>query len=811
MASDEEYQRALKGIAYAREHPDAISADALETLVGIVKSHAAPKASSTPADFGEHSSLGPTGGDMLSEKIPVQESPPPKLERYSAPKLPPKRTIEDPSLSEEEQALANSEETTRYRKENFDDESPKNATRRKDLAELAPPSFIPPAPDPGPVSFAHPLDAARAIAQHIENAKAALPASIGGNVEHFYEPSAEEYGRFKADLEQGGYHVPSREEYADMRWKMIYDAAKQQGRAVVRDAYAGEKGIAHGLGRAADATDAALLSFGNQMTLGGLGAAYTKAVRHDREASGESALHPEYATPYDETMQGDFKVAGESVPGLGEVGGGAAGILNPRGLGAGLARGAGSAVRGVAGPTSALGKIAAEGAAGALASGAGAAIEGVTGAVRDERPIEGGDIAARAKIGAMLGLPGGLVAGLAKVHGESLREAVPELPEAEKLGARTSLGGVSPGKQITALEDRAASEGAPSASSMMFGELEKPLVETGRTARAGAQESIAQTNREFYAKLSGKRQAVGPLLKEATQAHAEAMGPGGELAFQQNLPKLREQIGKMADVRIADPAKPPLAGEYRMPVAAADRAGFDVDAALNEAGVPREAAEGTEVAIRPRRLSAEELDKVVHGLDQMQAQGKLTKEPIPRYAEMQRAAREVRDRFSPEFSQTKGANSRALADLERRLAFTGLPPEIPSQGLTADQAKALQSALESAGETGPAAAERARAIRETARQAGVGSELERAQQMRSYERLQGRNSTGGGITLHKGGITEHLNPVSPVNRMRLDAISRMMGVPQLGAAGSAAGGSSQATIDQISNMLNLGTPFINGQ
>lgn len=799
MISEDEYQRVRRIAEAMKANPTVATPEQMRTVAGILRQYHEEK--SVP--------FGPPTAEQAAAQAPPEE-PVEKTSKYSPPKLPERPTVDTTGMYEQDARVAQDEANKKYDTEHFD-EVKQNATGRKDLVALAPPSYIPKPPEPGPISFAHPLDAARAISQHIENAKAALPASIGGNVEHFYEPSKEEYDRFANDLRQGGYSVPSPEEYADMRWKMIYEAAKQQGRAVVRDKFAGEKGIAHGLGRAADAADAALLSFGNQMTFGGLGAAYTKAVRHDREAAGETALHPEYATPYDETMQGDFKVAGQGLPGIGEVGGGAAGILNPKGLGAEAFRGAGAIVRGVAKPTSTLSKIAAEGAAGALASGAGAAAEGVTGAIRDERPIRADDIGERAKIGALLGIPGGIAAGLVRAHGESLREAVPELPEAEKLGARTSLGGLSPGEKISELEDKARSAGAPSASSMMFGELEKPIVESGRAARAGAQESIAQTNREFYSKLAGKRQAVGPLLKEATQAHAEAVGAGdaADLPFQQNLPKLRDQISRMADVRIADPAKPPLAGEYRMPIAAAERAGFDVDAAMNEAGVPTDMTEGVEVAIRPRRLSAEELDKVVHGLDQMQAQGKLTKEPIPRYAEMQRAAREVRDRFSPEFSATKGANSRGLADLERRLSFSGLPPEIPSQGLTADQAKALQSALESAGEAGPASAERARAIRETARQAGVGREFDQAQQMRAYERLQNRHSTGGAVHLHEHSITGYLNPASPVNRMRLDALSRMAGAPQLGAAGAAIGGASQETIDQISRMLNTGSPFLN--
>src|SRR5262249_29814124 len=107
-----------------------------------------------------------------------------------------------------------------------------NASKRKDFT--APPEFLPNPPD---AAATNPIEA---FGLKLQNARASLPGILGGKVEHFLEPSLEQF-----QAEMGPFVHPSElhhgsdayKEYADSLWQKIYDQAKAEGRPVVRDAY----------------------------------------------------------------------------------------------------------------------------------------------------------------------------------------------------------------------------------------------------------------------------------------------------------------------------------------------------------------------------------------------------------------------------------------------------------------------------------------------------------------------------------------------------------------------------------------------
>lgn len=781
--SDDDYQKALRGLRMEKAKPGTIDIDHLETLAGIVKEYRAKKPTSS--------------GSNLSDK---HEQPIDTSIRYVKPPLTPPVGTYDGSADELEK---NAAEMKQFHDANFG--ATDNYTGRKDVP---PASFTPPQPP------------AAGILDKLAQAKDALPRALGGKVQHIYEPSVLEFQNkmrpyYGAAVDHMTKNDKEYGQYADMRWKEIYDKAQTEGIPVVRQAYAPKStmndlaGVAGGLGSALAGADKTF-TFG----LGGL--AYDKLEEATRHPSADQirrqvrstggAVAPDLdPAPSRQAALDAYPISG----GLGEI----AGALHPKSLvsktggllGAGIRGAAGKAATGVAG------RIAAGALEGAGASAIGSAGIDAVDSLSDPS-MTADKIAERAKIAAMIGLPLGAVGGAIGAHGANLREG--ELGTAGP-GFRTSVrSGIKPasneeGQVMAKYIDRAKAEpGAPKASELMLSELEKPVVNHAVESRLAAESSIGADKVAAHAENPGLM-PTSDLLKAATKAHAAGMDSGGkELAFQANLPKLRAQIANLADVKPV-----PLGEEVQGAILVKDaqRMGFDVSKAL--------ADDAVEVVIRPRLVTLEKLDEVISGLDQMQKAGKRTAEPLPGYNDMAKAARDMRDRFSREYSAQQGGSGRGLHDLERRLQLSGIPQDLKPQGLDANQHKALMGSLGSYGEPGADAVARNRAIRETANLSGVGKELERSRQMRAYEKLREEAKAGSTPSLFRPLKVGTSTPV----RLRADALAQKFQLENLGnlgslssdegpqalgqRAGQAAQGASRATIDMISRMLNLGSPL----
>lgn len=781
--SDEEYQQAMRAIQMDKDRPGSVPIGDIRIFVKDIDRYRSQKSQSA--------------GSNLSDK---HEQPIDTSIRYVKPPLArPPETIVDLDQPPEEVAAAKARRE-KFMAENYTNRTPGvpsvNMTGRKDVP---PPSFEPPETP------------ATGVMDRLARAKDSLPSAFGGKVQHIYEPSLLEFQNtmrpyYGDAVDKMGKGATEFAQYADMRWKEVYDKARAQGIPVVRQAFSPNTpgnvaaGIAGGAG-------AALAGADKMFTLGLGGRAYDKLEETGRQISSlGGAVAPDLdPAPSRKAALDAYPISG----GFGELGA----ALHPKSLvaragrliGAGGRALLGGAAGGVAGR---IGVGALEGAGASAATSAGLdAVESI-----DNPNMTAGQIGERAKIAALIGLPLGAVGGAIGAHGANLQEgplgaAGPGVRSSIRSGVR--LNDSSEGRAMANIIERAKAEpGSPKASELMLNELERPLVNHALESRLAAEASIGADKAAAHAANPGQM-PTSTLLKAATKSHAAAMDDGGrELAFQANLPKLRAQIANLADV------KPVPLGEDvpgAILVSEAKRQGYDVSKALAEDAV--------EVVIRPRLVSLEKLDEVISGLDQMQKAGTRTAEPLPGYRDMAKAARDMRDRFSKEYSAQQGGAGRGLHDEARRFKLSGIPDEIKPQGLDADQHRAFVGAMSNYGEPGADAVARNRAIHETAGLAGVGKELERSQQMRAFEKLQEEARAGNAPSLFRPLKVGTSTPV----RLRADALARKLQFERLGnlgslssdegpvaigrRAGEAFQGASQATIDMISRMLNMGSPL----
>lgn len=767
--SDEEYKKAMRGIQMDKANPGSLPIEALRMFAGDIERYRSqkPRATSTPKGVAPALPLEPGTADHSNVTAALDAS-----EAYDA-----------------------------YQKQHFD-QGLKSASKRKDL--YAPPSFHPP-PDPAtlaaadrPISLLHPIDAAGTVFSMLKGAKKALPTAVGGDVEHYYEPGVDLFrkqmaanGMPQAEVARLNESDTRYREFADLMWKDIYEKAAANGKPVVRHAYeetpgAGDK-VVHAAVTGAGAVGSAAQGFGEGAFFGvpNLG---QKAV----EGGGANAAAVESAFPLSHDL------------------GMAAGMLNPLSFGAKIAAGGKALVgKGVAKAFGAKeaasipGRLAAGGLGGAAASGAtSAGIDTLSG---DER-LTPGEIGKRALIAFALGLPLGMAGEGLGMSAERLRRTS-SLGQAKKLGARTSvLHGVKADKITVALRAEAEARDL-TPRELLASELEEPIWRYAHEERGRLTEIAGRENAAAYKALEGNEPTYRPLLDTLTDAHAEMMQHGGgKVPFTQGHQMLRQEIAQMADVRVV-----PAGARRSMSVADAERRGFDVAKAFKEADIPEDMGSDVAISVEPKRVDAKGLDIAIRGVDEMRDSGVLGKYHASQFQE---AARQVRDEFGTDFAAMKERHAAAFSDLDKRLQLSGISGKVRERGLDAAQTEGLLGNVRHY--DGSESVPKAEALRSVAEGAGVRDKLERIRQIRALEDLEKRTKLSASLRLSGGDIGPKAFISADPIRFRADPIARYLS-PTLGTGGALAprygdrnripGGASQADIDQISRMLNTGSPF----
>lgn len=518
MASEQDLKDAAEALA-SPDAPAEVKAAARRLLSAL------PPKEAKPSDFGEHSSLGPTGLEAMQQGgLPKPDQADEQRQEVE------KAFTQSPEVAKALQLGAapaqaplvgeSPEEGARrhqvYIAENYDQKL-QTASKRKDLA--APPEFVPPTPvQQQPLNFFDALHQTREM----------LPEHFGGKVQHYYEPGIDQFRRDMApalgpkvlQMTEGSEEY---KQYADKLWKTIYEHAQATGQPVVRESFrtnkAPEDKLLHGV----------------EMGIGSLGSA---AIGADKGMTG--GIGGKLLTEKDnrDALTSAFPISSDV--------GFAAGAGNPNSVGSLAAKGAGKAVGAIPGAAALAGTTAGRiaGSAGQGAVGA-AATQGAMDLVGGESAGASGRAGSAALIGSLLGLGGGVVGELASSEGQSLRKESP-LGEAEKIGARTSVrNGINPGKEMQALRSEAQAEQigpahAPDVESMLAGKLEGPLTDEGRRLR-GTEEARVGTALETFHKVNQKERVAPERTVQAyADLHAKLTDAQGN-----PLPKNRPQVNSI--------------------------------------------------------------------------------------------------------------------------------------------------------------------------------------------------------------------------------------------------------------------------
>lgn len=780
--SEEDYQKALRGVEMEKAKPGSLDIDRLETLAGIVREYRAKKPQ--------------VSGSNLSDKHQLPQDTTP---RGVAPKLPEPPAF-DPNNLDAMYGAAGAD--TAYQAAHFDQKLP-NASKRKDL--YVPPEYHPPpnkddlAAADANISMLHPLDAARTISARLAGAKKALPTAVGGDVEHYYEPGIDMFREKMApvlgpEVTKMNESSPQYREFSDLMWKDIYQRAEAAGTPVVRHKYqetpgGGDK-IVHAGVTGAGAIGAAAQGFGEGAFLG-----IPNVAQHAVEGGTDNA-----------------HALGSAFP-LAQDAGYVAGLINPLSIGAKIMSGSGKlAAKGIAKvlgekeAATVAGKLTAGAVGGALGSGATSLGTDAVKDVSGEENLSGEDMAKRAALAAALGVPLGAAGTGLGMAAERLRKTTP-LGQAEKLGARTStLHGIKADPETIALRAEAeAKDVAP--RELLASELEKPIADYAHGERARLVEQASQENAAAYRAHAGHEASYRPLLNTLTEAHAEmSRAGGGKVPFSEGHEMLRNQIAEMADVEVVPPGT-----RRSMSVDEARQRGFDVAKAMKAADIPEDMAGDVAISAQPRSVDAKSLDIAIRGVDELRDKGVLGKYHANQFQE---AARQVRDEFGPEFAAIKDRHDAAFGDLERRLELSGISGKVREGPLEANQVEGLLGNVRHY--DGSKSVPKAQALRSVAEGAGVSDKLERIRQIRALEDLEKRTKLSASLRLSGGELGPRAFISADPIRFRADPatryLSRTLGTggalaPRYGDKDRLPGGASQADIDQISRMLNMGSPI----
>lgn len=534
-----------------------LSDEELQTLTDTIETYESDAASQAASTKPEELSrarneptsflgLGPTGMDVLEQRIPVSPETP------FGRSLPHRSREQDLAIQKNLAPNEHAPMVSREEELHLDLEHPipppvevdKSKPSASGVPDLyRPPEFIP------------------------EDAKgmAALPSRFGGKVDHFVEPTIEQFRRDMGPTLGTAYvnavseQDPEFKQYADAQWANIYDQAKAAGKGAVRHEYAqddrwlketghqptlGEKA-----GHAALSGEAGLgaLAYGlDQGLTAGLGGRALDALGlEDRSNLGRLAeKHP-------------------VVTNAGRL----AGAMSPVSVGNLAARGTGAALKSaIEAPGLGLADILPEAAlttsplGGALAAGTKGGVAGAT------------DVLANAAGGALAGEPtdwnatkdqaitaaalGGTVGMGMDVAGQGagalsqgLREHRPDIAEAERIGGRTNANPFNPFEpgegyqRLKALQRQ--DEITPLARETR--DLAHDLTMQGRTEEETTAKQIGQQVAEYHALTEGVREPATDLLKEAMRLHDKRTNfDGTDLRDNRDL---RSYISRTSDVQ----------------------------------------------------------------------------------------------------------------------------------------------------------------------------------------------------------------------------------------------------------------------
>jgi hypothetical protein len=732
----DDYEVAKKALQHAVDHPDAFSADDIESFTKIVeggKASAAPaeKVPSTQADFGEHSSLGPTGLDIGSpadiqleqtrlghEGRQKAEMEHPKIAKaLSAAGVTPGMPV--PSLDEQK----------RQRREALDvyNNDLPSASRRKDLFE--PPEYTPPqslAMFPGQMGYQN-------FAQ--------------GKVKIFTEPSVDEFHAelgpvYGEKILREGKESDAYKEFADTKWKHAVEQAKEKGIAAVRNDYRSRPDPHVGVTQQI----AGLLGSGIDAATFGLGSKLIDKAGEDapmtlsQAKEGASPLATGAGTLGGSLMNPAFLAAEAAIPVKGALSGAAA-----AGLGAG---------------------------SNSLLTSAGRAATG-----EDVSPGEAAKSALLdTALGGTLGFVGGAASKEIAKKGEELG-----MKSLEEGGyAKPSLwSGIRPTEKITEAEGAAkkfgfqdAKTGKPLVVDMEATRLEKPFVEEARARQASGKEFGSRAEKEIYEANKRLRVSARPIvdaLEEAKASRLDREGRPRTSVAARDIKTIDREIQNYLDPELSEMAGEPVARLYDPKEI--DQVIKDIQS-LDPKALQRGAPTG--------RQPLPDFESIKQAAHQLRDQIPGGTSFVPEGLETTMVDDLGKKRTLKDYSAFKHESAKDIAAGARARGMIGLPEGTVPETLGANESRSLQSSLRKVGESGPGQHEADQVIEDFARATGKTKSVDLMKAYKAYERLKEQAKIMGRLRL--GGLHPQESLSGHGMALRLQAAG-----PTLGKAGRLSG------------------------
>lgn len=608
-----------------------------------------------------------------------------------------------------------------------------------------------------------------------------MPNMIGGNVRHYEEPT-----RSSIEAEYRMTHPPEDvmtdaeyQELANARWAEIYDNAVNAGEPVVRISGMPEDGPVDMIGKYAARAMPGVVS----AAASGLDAVIPGASAALMAVSGDSK---------EESMANldDLRAAREAHP-LSGVVGTIAGSMSPASVPGNIGREATKFALGKGNPLAQglLNQM--------LSTGLAAGTAGVASAlgnnfVEDNIDLSLGRDPTGMRIDPLSSLGVGMAAG---AIGQGVGRGAGALMDGLRAGpmgnaikqleaAGGKLGFWKP--QVPPAVQKnidAAREARVHPMDIASTKIEPQLVDeaVGQTSKAAAA-MLKDTGKAHHA-MRNQTASTQPILQKFIEVakrrrYAE---DGSELPLT-NLKPFEKELKKIAHVEVLPATSKGPAGAVMMSLDEANAMGLQVappgGALLGPDGMPFARAKYM-VALRPKEITAPELDEVIDSADALAGltSGSTPREPA--WKEVAHAAREARDEFVLDgqpggYSALKSAQSQSRTAMERRLEAAGLPRKpVPLEKMEHNQVQGLRSNLRGYASAEPGRLANDQALRElAANNPKLKSALEEMAATRATGEIQEAYSASPPIrpSITSSLVPRVLFPVTQSLRMRLDPI-----------------------------------------
>lgn len=176
------------------------------------------------------------------------------------------------------------------------------------------------------------------------------------------------------------------------------------------------------------------------------------------------------------------------------------------------------------------------------------------------------------------------------------------------------------------------------------------------------------------------------------------------------------------------------------------------------------------VILEPRRFDAKTFEEILGDVDRKAKAGSATATPDPAWKQLQRAVREDREQFGPEWSKLIAKHHELLNNVEQRSYHAGIIEKKPYSEMQGSSQQTMNGKLVDF----PGGADSQKALRSLAAEADpqVLRDLEVLGGQNAYSKLRGMASPKIGETIGSGGLAGHLRGFGPAVKLRADALAR---------------------------------------